>query len=62
MLQLSQESSIEVQPLELSFCLLHPDTKKRKKKKGGQGNKANLAATKSSKKNKVAKGIYFHCN
>ncbi|KAA0040457.1 gag/pol protein [Cucumis melo var. makuwa] len=36
--------------------------KKWKKKKGGQGNKANPAATKTSRKAKATKGIYFHCN
>ncbi|TYK01209.1 gag/pol protein [Cucumis melo var. makuwa] len=36
--------------------------KKWKKKNGGQGNKANLAAAKTTKKAKAAKGICFHCN
>ncbi|KAA0043133.1 gag/pol protein [Cucumis melo var. makuwa] len=36
--------------------------KKWKKKKSDQGNKANLAAVKTSKKAKAAKKICFHCN
>ncbi|TYJ96910.1 gag/pol protein [Cucumis melo var. makuwa] len=36
--------------------------KKWKKNKGGQQNKVNLAAAKTSKKAKAAKGIRFHCN